>query len=189
MRDVVEQFPLSPYQLDVHAFAARWGATLLTTYPVAGRPLAWRCSAGHVFEVAYAAARDEGAWCGECSRADSVGEARSRRILEVALGVPFTKVRPEFLRRENGRCLELDGFSPALGLAFEFQGRQHYAHVPHFHRGGPTDLDQQQSRDREKVAGCRAAGVDLLVIPYTALPRLGDYIRARLAELGYQPAM
>ena len=46
----------------------------------------------------------------------------------------FPKNRPEFLRRSNGRKLELDGYNEELEIAFEYQGKQHYEYLHCFHR-------------------------------------------------------
>jgi hypothetical protein len=100
-------------------------------------------------------------------------ELRCRKILERFFGIPFIKQRPGFLLNPNtGKCLELDGFAPniptpiGMGLAFEYNGPQHYKYVPRFHLRGVVDLEEQQKRDAIKKDLCKKEGVILITIPY-----------------------
>jgi hypothetical protein len=108
----------------------------------------------------------------------SQAENDTRRTLEDHLDHPFPSARPPFL---GG--LELDGYNPALALAFEYNGRQHYQYTPHFHTGGRSDLRSQQARDAQKQELCRAEGIALLTIPYTQRHNLQSHIEAELRGL------
>ena len=64
------------------------------------------------------------------------------------------------------RSLELDGYCKELGLAFEYQGEQHYNPQNFFHRGKSGSFRRLVERDELKVRLCEKAGVRLLVVPY-----------------------
>ena len=66
--------------------------------------------------------------------------------------------RPPWLRP-----LELDVHIPALRLALEYQGEQHYRVV----RGDEETLKRQQARDAQKRFKCAQHGVVLIEVPYT----------------------
>ena len=100
-----------------------------------------------------------------------------REAFEDLLGVAFPKARPGFLGR-----LELDGYAETLQLAFEFQGKQHFERVPFFDRN--DGLEGRMDRDRRKLALCKQEGVDLIIIPYTHIPKLcSDAVREVVNEI------
>jgi len=76
---------------------------------------------------------------------------------------PYYKVimhyRPEWL---NG--LELDIYIPALKLAFEYQGIQHFKPIEHW--GGSSQLLKQKEHDKRKIKLCKAENVTLIHINY-----------------------
>src|ERR1700694_2780381 len=68
-------------------------------------------------------------------------EERCRNFFETVFGLPFNKCRPEFLKNPlTHKKLELDGFNPSIptsigmGLAFEYNGAQHYFFTPRYHK-------------------------------------------------------
>ena len=96
-----------------------------------------------------------------------------------SFGVDMVRgVRPEWLKYHTGNNLELDGFCEDMNLAFEFQGRQHYEFINHFHKSGREEFDQQVLRDKLKLKRCREKGVHLFVIPYTCF--CGEWTSCRL---------
>lgn len=110
-------------------------------------------------------------------------EKKCREVFESIFGVSFPTVRPLFLKRANGKSLELDGYNDKLKLAFEYNGAQHYKFSPRFH-SSPKDFRDQQERDVEKRRMCLAAGVTLIEIPYTVKYQdLEAFIRRRLSDL------
>jgi hypothetical protein len=100
-------------------------------------------------------------------RTSGKNEAECRRIVETIFEKPFKKCRPSFLRNpETGRCLELDMYNEELQLAIEYNGQQHYAYTPKFHRH-ENDLQKQVARDELKKVLCHRNGVRLIVVLYT----------------------
>jgi hypothetical protein len=59
--------------------------------------------------------------------------------------------------------MELDGYSEALRLAFEYQGFQHYEQS-YLH--SPEEFAWQQQKDQEKRKLCKANGVTLIEVPW-----------------------
>lgn len=110
-------------------------------------------------------------------------EKKCREIFENIFRRPFPSARPDFLRRKNGYCLELDGWCPELKLAFEYQGSQHYKFNKRFHRS-MEDFEKQKQRDEEKKKLCEKHGVKLIEIPYTVpYEKLESYIRGQVKSL------
>lgn len=84
--------------------------------------------------------------------------------------------------------LELDGFNEELRLAFEYQGKQHYEEVGHFHRLAEA-FQAQQERDLETVRRCEGAFMTLLVVPYTiGFTNIRKFVREELLSLAYEIA-
>ena len=79
------------------------------------------------------------------------------------------EARPGWLER-----LRLDIYVPALHLAIERQGQQHYAPVEFF--GGIKKFQQNVERDQRKRELCEANGVKLVEVRYDA-PHTEDYVR------------
>ena len=58
----------------------------------------------------------------------------------------------------------LDVYIPALRLAVEYQGKQHYEPIPHF--GGEEGFARAQERDKLKAKFCKQNNVDLVYFSY-----------------------
>jgi hypothetical protein len=69
---------------------------------------------------------------------------------------------PEWLGRQR-----LDIFIPALRLAIEYQGRQHYEPVPFF--GGEGGFQKTKERDTLKANLCSENGITLLLFSYNEI--------------------
>jgi len=112
----------------------------------------------------------------------SLGEAIMRAAVQEHFPEhKFVKARPQWLER-----LEFDCYNESVGLAFEYQGQQHYDYIPYFHRNGTRDLEAQRERDVRKADLAIAANVTLLEVKYTV--RCADiraFIRAEIDLLGY----
>ena len=57
--------------------------------------------------------------------------------------------------------LEFDGYCKELKLAWEYQGRQHYEYIQHFHKKCDS-LQKQQERDSKKRELCKENGITLI---------------------------
>lgn len=94
----------------------------------------------------------------------------------------FVKVRPDFLKYpETRRNLELDFYCKELGVAIEYDGRQHYEYVPFFHKNNQENFVKQKQRDAFKRDACSRYGITLIEIPYTVHKEdLYNYITLKL---------
>lgn len=114
----------------------------------------------------------------------STGEETCRQFLQDVFGAIFPKTRPKFLINPlTGSSLELDGYNPNLGIAFEYNGIQHYEYTPYYHKCFQDFLDQKR-RDRVKINTCKRYGILLIVIPYY-IDDTQSYIADQLVENGF----
>lgn len=90
---------------------------------------------------------------------DTKRETKCRAIFEAIFKQPFPNTRGVF--NENKR-LELDGYNSKLGIAFEYQGEQHYEKVDWC----KCELEEIQKRDALKAELCLKYGIRLIIIPY-----------------------
>jgi hypothetical protein len=92
---------------------------------------------------------------------------RSKRHIEVfdtlrrLFGAP--QIREEHPIKINGQMLFLDIYLPALKLAFEIQGKQHYEFNAYMHTSRAA-FRQQQANDGRKKEWCDANGVKLCLV-------------------------
>jgi hypothetical protein len=112
------------------------------------------------------------------------GELECRAALERIFGVPFPKVRPQFLTNPTtGRRLELDCYAESLKIACEYQGIQHSVFPNPFH----STIEQfraQQLRDKLKRILATMVGVTLLTVPHTIKrANIESFLRHKLARL------
>ena len=119
--------------------------------------------------------------CTSCVNArESVGERRCRQWLESRFGVPFERIRPDWLKNDRTkRNLELDCYNEELALAVEFNGQQHYKYTQHFH-ATRKDLAEIQYRDQIKQQKCREHGVHLIVVPHDK-PNIEEYLEHQIS--------
>lgn len=121
----------------------------------------WKCKLGHIFNSSYNHIYN-GHGCTKCTMKN---EEECRRIFQDIFQKPFDKRRPEWLRmNDNGRLLELDGYEEELGVAFEYDGEQHFKAIPRF--GGEISYERTKKRDAIKDILCRERGVFLIRIPF-----------------------
>jgi len=164
-----------------HVAAERGGKCLEKEYINVRAQMKWQCSEGHIWSTKFTSVKHSKKWCPYCAKGRS--ENLSRDIIEELMGLPFPSVWPDFL---SG--LELDGYNEDLQLAFEYQGKQHYQHVPYFHKD-ITQFYAQQERDQRKYKICQEKGITLILIPYKFSyqnePELRQYIYEQLIVTGY----
>ena len=147
------------------------GKTLLTL----------RCNRGHEFENSWTKMTSKRkAWCQICSKG-SKSEEVARATFKQLFGGEFKKRRPTWLRNSRGRQMELDGYEERLGIAFEYQGRQHFENIGIYGMG--DRLEQRKADDELKKTLCRENHVELVELrwddEYEDFPRL---IRERLGD-------
>jgi len=172
-------FPLNIGQMR-RAARVFGGRCLSKEYVNSDTHIHWRCAEGHDWEAKpYHVLK--GHWCPICS--SGISERICRALLERITGVQFSKARPNWLRNERDRQMELDGFAPSLGLAFEYHGHQHYQLVPFFH-SNPEKFRQRQQDDDHRRQLCREHGVTLLEVPHH-IPhdKLQEYLAKKLNGL------
>ena len=101
----------------------------------------------------------------------STKERLCRFIFQSLFDTSFPKSRPVFL---GG--LELDGYASNINLAFEYQGKQHDKHIPHFHT--PEEFEALKRRDEKKLHLCREHGIHLMIVPQetTLIEEIRDLI-------------
>jgi hypothetical protein len=148
---------------------AKGGKCLSTEYKGNKSKMTWQCEKKHEWSSDTHHIKG-GKWCPRCSGSKS--EELCRTIIEKYLCEPFPNLRPKFLEG-----LELDGYNKDLNIAFEYNGKQHYEYIEHFHRGDPERFEKQKERDLKKYAICRERNINLIIIPYQY-----DYLKPHLLE-------
>jgi hypothetical protein len=99
---------------------------------------------------------------------ESKGEIECRRVIEKIFNKPFPKARPNFLNNPvtgGYHNLELDCYNDELGIAVEYNGRQHYEYVPYFHNNKEAFYNQKY-RDDMKRRICKDNNIILIEVPY-----------------------
>ena len=138
---------------------SKGGECLSNVYKNSKTKMLWKCSEGHEWMATFDNIKNYGNWCPQCSSGRS--EQICRKIFEDHYNAKFPTKRPQFLEG-----LELDGYNEELNIAFEYNGKQHYEYIPHFHRNGEQDFIKQQERDRMKYKLCSEKNIKLILIPY-----------------------
>jgi hypothetical protein len=160
-RPLLVQRPVTMAAINILA-KERNGVCLSPNYRT-DQKLQWQCSKGHVWFASWNHVNSGGHWCPQCSPFKSEGICRA--VLELMFGGSFPKSHPRWLRlSERRKGMELDGYNVALGIAFEYQGAQHYDLIPNGYFGGVERLQATQLRDALKRGLCWDNKVALIVI-------------------------
>jgi len=124
------------------------------------------CKEGHQWISRPHTLKDQNTWCKQCSA--YLNEKRTRKVFELLFGVKFPTKRPKWLLNKKGNKLELDGYNRQLGLAFEYNGIQHYEFLDKkfFHKNEEEFIKQQRHDDIKKKL-CNDKGITLIIVPYT----------------------
>lgn len=159
---------------------SRGGKCLSKEYIDNQTRLKWQCKEGHIWEAIPASIK-RGAWCSECS--DGISERICRKLLEATFSKKFPKTKPAWLVNPKGNKMELDGFCKELGLAFEYQGIQHYnLNYRSYSKG---ILERRKKDDKLKRGLCKKQGVVLIEVPYyIEYEQMGKYLLKRCKQQG-----
>lgn len=139
------------------------GQCLSNNYKNSASKLLWKCAneKHKEFESTYNCVVNQGRWCPECGEFH-IHEERVRSILNNIFNTSFIKSYPEWnINKKTGKLLELDGYSKELGIAFEYQGYQHFA--PAFNKS-IEDVLEQQERDLIKKENCKKNNIKLIIV-------------------------
>lgn len=143
--------------------------------------LEWECAEGHRW-LAKPNSVLSGTWCPSCGV--YISERIARVSFEQLFGRPFPRVRPAWLVSERGFPLELDGYCPELKLAFEYNGKQHYARAVHFGISGRSLLSRRRD-DNRKGKLCAKRGIELIAIPYSVrVSKIPHFVAAECMRRG-----
>ena len=161
---------------------SRGGSCLSSEYVDSDVNLRWRCARGHEWLASLRNVKHNKSGCPVCGA--GVSERICRGIFEALFRTRFDKSRPKWLRNERGHWMELDGFAPALNLAFEYHGVQHYKRS-HFFHGSEEEFRLRQRDDRKRLAACKKRGITLIEVPFD-IPHgeMENFIRVECARAG-----
>lgn len=77
--------------------------------------------------------------------------------------------------------MELDGYDETTGLAFEYQGIQHYEYIQHFHRTFENYIKRLEYYEK-KYKLCKDNNIHLILIPYQFNFRSEDKIERLIKD-------
>jgi very-short-patch-repair endonuclease len=122
-----------------------------------------KCTKGHPMTDTSINSFGNGTRCPDCkqSRSEKMMTEMVEKLYPENI---WTKTRPDFLKYNKGRNLELDLYCVELNLAFEYDGRQHRTYIPHFHKT-EQEFEELQKRDIWKDKMCEEQGIKLIRIP------------------------
>lgn len=155
-------FPRTLNELD-EIVRSRSGRLISSEYRGVDATYELQCSLGHLFRNSFKKI-ESGQWCPTCSKG-RISEEIARTTFEQVFGIPFLKERPSWLRNSRGRQMELDGANLPFGVAFEYQGVQHFELGTHYVTS-ESALSQRRLDDELKIDLCRKHGVSLVVLTY-----------------------
>ncbi len=153
--------------------AKKRGKCLSKKYLGMKNKLKWQCKNWHQWETKPVTIKS-GSWCPECSI--YITERKCRFIFESLLKKPFKKTRKIL----DG--LELDGYSPKLKLAFEYNGIQHYQFVKIWHKT-KKQFKEAQQRDKIKILLCKQHKIELIIIPHYMTNSDKDLVKFIIGQL------
>lgn len=159
---------------DIQSLVGKRGGKLLSgKFIGVDKKYEFECSLGHQFSMTFAKMQS-GQWCSICSKG-SKSEELARVTMEQIFGVKFKRVRPTWLKNDLNVPMELDGYSEELGIAFEYQGRQHYEEMNYLI---DQDLKRIQKNDKLKSKICSERGVFLFIFThednYRNFPKIAE---------------
>jgi uncharacterized protein YkuJ len=143
---------------------SRNGECLATTYENNHTKMLWKCShkAHPTWKASFGNVVNHDRWCPKCSDFLYYKEGKIKNLLTYLLNTEFEKIKPEWnINPKTNLCLELDGYSKELNLAFEFQGRHHYEKA---YGNDEEDVEYIKYKDEVKKENCKNNNVRLIII-------------------------
>jgi len=133
----------------------------------------WECAEGHQW-LAKPNSILSGRWCPECST--GISERVCRKFFELLFKTKFEKSKPKWLQLSTKSRLELDGYAKEIGVAFEYQGQQHYE-IKGYTKNR-NELVKRQEYDQTKRDRCIEHNVVLIEVPYhVGYTQMEEFIR------------
>ncbi|MBC8177407.1 MAG: zinc-ribbon domain-containing protein [Deltaproteobacteria bacterium] len=167
---------------DIQDEAKRRGGTCLSSskeYKNNKSKLKFQCICGNIFENSWNNIQ-QGRWCPYCST--SREERTCRAIFEQFFKKPFVSYWPEWLRNQEGKKLQLDGYNKDLKIAFEYQGRQHYQFSKKFYKN-IDEFEKRKRDDKLKKKVCDEKGIRLFEIKYVKARKIEDTHQHIISEM------
>jgi hypothetical protein len=128
-----------------------------------------KCPKGHTYDTSWTNFRT-GSRCAICNTYKTFKkQAQLVAVLDKLYPSEerVDQARPDWLiNPKTGRRLELDCYYPGLGMAFEYNGQQHYTTISVFQQD-ENKLRLQQERDQIKQSLCRNKGTILVIVKYS----------------------
>ena len=162
---------------------SRGGRLISNEYKGVDATYVMECSLGHQFRNMFKKI-ESGQWCPTCSKG-KISEEIARTTFEQIFHVRFDKERPQWLRNSRGRQMELDGANLEIGVAFEYQGVQHFE-IGNQYVTTEAELNQRRLDDEKKIELCNQNGIHLVVL--TNSMERKDFpkeIQRQLNDLGF----
>lgn len=144
----------------------RGGLCLSKNYKNSVTVLEWQCRLGHTWRASASSIINMHTWCPVCSGKSRLKENLCRGVFSLIFNSEFPTRRPRWLKSPRGYCMELDGYSEALGIAFEYNGVQHYK-THKFMMKTKDELNLRQKNDEYKAMLCAEKKIKLFVVPYS----------------------
>ncbi len=121
------------------------------------------CNENHKFDITLSNLNLD-RWCPECSSRKM--ERYTKELIQTITNKKFIKIRPDWLKNNEGNNLELDMYCEELKLAVEYNGIQHYKFSSFFHKD-EISFQKRLTDDKLKSQLCINNKIDLIIVPYT----------------------
>ena len=145
----------------------------LDDYITAHSKLLIKCKQGHEWEATLNNL-NLGKWCPKCKI--NIGELIALASCNHLFDKEFIKIKPNWLKNNEGNKLELDMYNEELKLAVEYNGIQHYQFISYYHKTEEI-FKKKCLDDKIKIQKCQEKGINLIVVPYAiSLTNICEYI-------------
>lgn len=168
------------------------GGSVLGNYVGMRRKVLVQCKNEHIWEAIPGNVIYNNKWCKRCSNVRHKSEEIVRKIFEAIFKTAFYSNHPPWLwNKKTNKRLELDGYNEKLGIAFEYQGLQHYRNI-NSKMARTHALSYIQKNDRRKALLCNRNGVKLVTVRYfnkkaTCEQKIDQVVKRIKKCVGYIP--